>query len=157
SQTITIESIADKLITDAPFEVTASSSASLELTYEVSGPATIDGNMITLSGETGEVTVTVSQAGNENYLSASASATFQVTDPAKQSQTITFAAIADKTYGDAPFSLAATASSELPVTLEIVSGPATLDGTVVTITGAGNVTIRATQSGNDDFNAASAV
>jgi hypothetical protein len=59
-----------------------------------------------------------------------------------------------KTYGDLPFAVSATVSSGLPASFAIVSGPATLTGSTVTITGAGTVVIRADQSGNANWNAA---
>ncbi len=64
-----------------------------------------------------------------------------------QSQTITFAPIAAHHYGDPDFTVSATASSNLPVTFSVVSGPATVVGGVVHLTGAGAVTIRAAQPG----------
>jgi len=67
-----------------------------------------------------------------------------------QAQTISFAPIADHHYGDADFALAATASSGLPVTLTVVTGPATIVGGSVHLTGAGTVTVRASQAGNVD-------
>jgi hypothetical protein len=42
----------------------------------------------------------------------------------------------------------------LPVTFSIVSGPATNAGDTITLTGAGTVTIRASQAGNNNFNPA---
>jgi hypothetical protein len=76
-----------------------------------------------------------------------------VTEPPVD-QTISFGSLANKTYGDAPFTLSATASSGLPVSFLVVSGPATLTGNTITITGAGTVTIRAAQPGSTAFNAA---
>ena len=56
---------------------------------------------------------------------------------------------------DAPFNLTATASSGLPVAFSLVSGPATLSGSTVTLTGAtGTVSIRASQAGNAQYNPA---
>jgi hypothetical protein len=72
-------------------------------------------------------------------------------------QTITFPTIATQTFGSAPFSLDATASSGLTVTYTVVSGPATVSGNTVTLTGAGTVTIRASQSGNSTYAAATPV
>ena len=73
----------------------------------------------------------------------------------KQSQTISFAAIADKLNTDAPFALSASASSGLPVSYAVVSGPATVSGNTVTLTGGtGTVTIRASQAGNAQYNPA---
>jgi len=153
-QMITIETIEDKLTTDDPFMASASVDSGQPLTYEVSGPATILGTEITLTGVSGTVTVTVSQAGNDDYNAASASESFEVTDPGKTNQTITFEAIADKTFGDAAFTLSASASSSLGVVFTVVSGPVSIDGNELTITGAGAVTIAANQAGDDDFNPA---
>lgn len=72
----------------------------------------------------------------------------------KASQTIVFEPISDKQWGDVPFTISATASSGLPVTYTVVSGPATIDGNTVTITGIGTVVIRASQAGNDYYDAA---
>ena len=64
-------------------------------------------------------------------------------------QTITFAALADREHNSGSFALSATASSGLPLTFTIVSGPALLTGNIVDLTGAhGPVVIRASQAGN---------
>lgn len=67
-----------------------------------------------------------------------------------QPQAITFDPLADKVYGNAPFSISASASSNLPVSLA-AAGPCTVLGTTVTITGTGTCTITASQAGNDDY------
>lgn len=72
-------------------------------------------------------------------------------------QSITFPAIAEKGYGDAPFELNATATSGLPVAYEALTSNITINGTTVTITGMGLATIRATQTGNADYNPATPV
>lgn len=80
-QSITLEAINDMRPTDGPFDVVASASSGLEITYEVTGPATISGTTITLDGTVGTVTVTVSQAGNVNYNAAvSMSVSFEVSE-----------------------------------------------------------------------------
>jgi hypothetical protein len=76
---------------------------------------------------------------------------------AKQNQTIVFGSLLGKTYGDASFTVGATASSGLPVSFSIVSGPATIAGNTVTLTGAGSVTVRASQPGDANWNAATSV
>ena len=50
-----------------------------------------------------------------------------------------------------------TASSGLPVVLSVLSGPATITNNLVTITGAGNVTLAADQAGNSNYSAAKEV
>jgi hypothetical protein len=74
-----------------------------------------------------------------------------------QMQTITFPALASPvTYGVAPIMLKATASSGLPVTYAL-TGPGTINGSTLIITGAGTVTVTASQSGNADYSAATPV
>ncbi len=63
-------------------------------------------------------------------------------------QTITFPAIGNQTYGVAPITLGATASSGLTVSYTVTLGPATVNGNVLTITGAGSVTVLASQAGD---------
>ncbi|RDC64221.1 T9SS type A sorting domain-containing protein [Adhaeribacter pallidiroseus] len=67
------------------------------------------------------------------------------------SQYIAFETIPDKTVASVPFTLSARASSGLPVTFSIVSGPATLQDSTITLTGVGTVTIKAIQAGNAQF------
>lgn len=74
---------------------------------------------------------------------------------AKTDQTITFTPVPAKAFGDAAFEVTASASSTLPITAySLVSGPATLSGNMVTITGAGTIVVKAIQDGNATFNAA---
>lgn len=69
---------------------------------------------------------------------------------AKQSQTISFAALPDKRWGDPPFTVSATASSGLPVNFS-AAGDCTVAGATVTLTAAGTCTITARQDGNDAY------
>jgi alpha-tubulin suppressor-like RCC1 family protein len=75
----------------------------------------------------------------------------------KLPQTITFAALADREYPGPAFLLMATASSGLPVSFEVVSGPATVSGNILTPTGTGTITVRAAQAGNATYQAAAPV
>ena len=74
------------------------------------------------------------------------------------SQSITFASIPSKSVGDS-FTLAATASSGLPVTTYSSSNPsvATVAGNVVTIVGVGSAEIAASQAGNSSYSPATGV
>ena len=69
-------------------------------------------------------------------------------------QTTTFAPIADQPPGSPPLTLSATATSGLPVAFTVVSGPATLAGNVLTLTGTGAITVRAGQPGDANYDAA---
>ena len=73
------------------------------------------------------------------------------------SQTITFGPLTGKNLGDPAFPLIATADSGLAVTFSVVSGPATIAGNMVSVTGLGMVTISAAQGGSGDFTAAASV
>ena len=72
-------------------------------------------------------------------------------------QTITFPLILPQVYGGAPVALNATASSGLPVTYNVIAGSATVSGNLLTITGAGPLTIQATQGGNGGYAAATPI
>ncbi|BET68980.1 hypothetical protein ASA1KI_38980 [Opitutales bacterium ASA1] len=87
----------------------------------------------------------VSATVNDSNYVGSTSGTLTI---AKASQSITFASPGNKTFGDASFALSASSSSGLPVAFALVGGPATLTGNTVSLTGAGIVTIRASQAGN---------
>jgi hypothetical protein len=75
----------------------------------------------------------------------------------RQTQTITFPNPGPVTYGVAPITLSASATSGWPIAYTVVSGPATVLGNVLTITGAGSVVVEADQSGNTDYAAAASV
>jgi parallel beta-helix repeat protein len=73
--------------------------------------------------------------------------------PACSQQTITFTELVDKTFGDAPFNVSATADSGLPVTFTTSFGSACFvsgnNGETVTLTRQGTCTIQANQAGGD--------
>ncbi|MES2922371.1 MAG: MBG domain-containing protein [Verrucomicrobiota bacterium] len=75
----------------------------------------------------------------------------------KASQTITMGEFAEKTYGNEPFTVAATANSGLPVTKWESSDPSVASITssgLVTLLGAGQTSIIASNTGNTNYNAA---
>jgi hypothetical protein len=163
SQSISFGTLPDKTAGDAPFTLTASATSALPVAYRVvSGPATLSGATVTLTGA-GTVTIEAAQPGDANYNAASVvtqSFTVRSSDGGsgtKQAQSITFGTLSYKTFSSPPFSLAATASSGLPVSYRVVSGPVTISGNTVTITGVGNVVIEAMQSGDASFSAAAPV
>ena len=73
-----------------------------------------------------------------------------------KSQAITaFSVITNKVFGGSPFAVTAPASSSgLPVTLSVKSGPATISGNMVTVTGVGTVVLAANQAGDASYGAA---
>jgi hypothetical protein len=111
--------------------------------------------MVLNAGNGQSLGVTLAPTDAVNYNSAQKSVTINVL---KANQTITFAALASKTTSDAPFAANATASSGLAVAFSIVSGPASIAGNTVTLTGtAGTVVVRALQAGNGNYNAATGI
>ncbi|MDB4534554.1 peptide-N-glycosidase F-related protein, partial [Vicingaceae bacterium] len=73
-------------------------------------------------------------------------------DPATD-QTIVFDPISYKYTSDAPFNVHAEASTLLPITYTIVSGPATVIDSTITLTGISDtVVVKAEQLGNGTFN-----
>ena len=115
TQTITFPTIPSKVYGNPPFTVTATSSSGLPVTIAVtSGPATISGNTVTLTGA-GTVTLTATQAGNANYSAAPpVTQSFTVTAPiptlAPTTTTLTVSPSPSAAYG-APVTLTATVSS----------------------------------------------
>lgn len=68
---------------------------------------------------------------------------------------LTFAPIPPQTYGNSPFEVTATSASAGIITYSIVSGPALINPStgVVTLNGAGQVTIQASQTATSSYNA----
>ena len=129
---------------------TATSGLTVAFTSLTTGVCTVAGSTVSFGG-VGTCTVAADQAGNASFLPAP-----QVTQSfavGKADQTITFAALGDKTYGDADFGVSATASSSLAVTFA-ASGQCTVAVATVHLTGAGSCTITASQAGNANYNAA---
>jgi len=114
----------------------------------VSGSAVSPGTTFT-AGLTYVIRATVASDGNYNTTTADSTWTIS-----QAGQTITFPAPASQTYGNPPFTLTATASSGLTVVYSILSGPGTVSGNTVTITGAGTIVIQASQPGTVNWSAA---
>jgi hypothetical protein len=98
---------------------------------------------------TTEIEAIAVAAGYNN--SAILSGTYSIRIPL--SQTISFPSIPTQN-GPGTITLAATASSGLPVSYSVSSGWATVNGNVLTTTGAGSVTVTASQGGNVYYSAA---
>lgn len=84
--------------------------------------------------------------------SAVATVTLQIQNGGKLAQTLIFTTPAQIDSGTGPLLLTATASSGLPVSFELLSGPASLDGATLTLTGAtGTLQVRASQPGDSSY------
>ena len=255
-QTIRFDGLADRLSNSEAFTLNAVASSGLPVNFKVlSGPAQLQGNVVTLTGENGIVKLVASQPGDATYAAApdvvqaftvtafikplpgaptgvkvsvnedrleatvsfsapsaagstpitaylirataSDGSSFTVTtteSPAKITglargkvyvftvtavnnagagdnsdfsdaifiklleQSIRFTPLADCSSNSGSFALKASASSGLPVSFAVLSGPAMLQGNIIDLTGAsGVVRVRASQSGDATYAAASDV
>jgi hypothetical protein len=103
----------------------------------------------------GTYTIGAAYSGDSNNLPASSSTMLTIS---KANQTITFPGPASPVlYGVSPITLSATASSGLGVIFSASSGPCSVTGSRLTVTGAGTCVIAANQPGNADYTAAVAV
>jgi sugar lactone lactonase YvrE len=156
SQTITFAALSNHAFGTAPFTISATASSGLAVTF-VSTPAvcTVSGATVTLVA-VGTCTIQAKQAGNANWAAATAvNRSFTVT---QGSQTITFGALANQTFGVAPVKVGATASSGLAVSFaSTTTAVCTISGTTVTLVAVGACTIEATQTGNANWAAATPV
>jgi hypothetical protein len=138
---------------DGPYAVTATSTCSLPVSLSVtSGHGVLNGTTLTITG-TGTITITGTQTGNTNCLPVTSSTNINV-GPASQTVTLSAPATTYTYPVKDPIPLTAKASSGLPVTLRVVSGPAILIGNMLKVIGAGTVIVTATQPGNADYKSA---
>ena len=91
SQFIEFPMISDQLISAAPIELNATATSGLPVSFELlSGPATLDGNILTITGEEGVVKVKAVQNGDSEWQAApSVTRTFEVIDPSNYTPEIT--------------------------------------------------------------------
>jgi uncharacterized repeat protein (TIGR01451 family) len=119
-----------------------------------SGLATVSGASLTgINAGSYPNGVAATFAGDSSFAASSGSNTLTVS---KANQTITFGALAGKTFGDPDFSVSASASSGLAVTFT-AGGNCSVTGSTVHLTGAGSCTITAAQAGNGNYNPAPVV
>ncbi len=158
-QTITFNSLPNKVITDAQFTVVATASSNLSVTFSAGGVCTINNGVVTLSGVTGICMITATQSGNLVYLPAvDVLRSFNVSDPSKQNQTINFTSVPTTVTISSTLSLTAAATSGLSVTFSSLTPlVCSVSDNVVTPLLTGVCTIEAAQSGDNAFNPATAV
>ena len=84
---------------------------------------------------------------NDNNYQGSGNSVLVIT---QAEQSITFNEISNKSVGE-EFNLVASSSSFLPVSFEVVSGPANLSGNRLTVSGPGTILIRAKHNGNANY------
>jgi len=148
--TLTFVAIPTKTFGTAPFSVSASSQSTGAITYSIaSGPATISGSTVTVTG-VGTVVVKASQAAAGTYGAATATTSFTVL---AANPGLAFVAIPDQVYSTTPLTVSATTASTGSITYSVVSGPATISGDKLTMTGTGTVTLQANQAAAGNYTA----
>jgi hypothetical protein len=139
--TITGPHAADFTVTQQPATPVAGTSKSFEITFDPSAPGQRDATVNIASSDLTAATYSFAISGFGAL-------------PVPLAQTITFAPPATLYLGQSPFAITATASSGLPVTLEVIAGQASISGSELSLLSAGSVTIRASQPGGNNFAAA---
>ncbi len=156
AQTITFPAIGDAPLGSA-FSLSATASSGLAVSYSSQTPAicTMAGDVVTLH-VSGVCAINADQAGSASFLPApTASRSFNAT---KLSQSISFAALSNKTLSTPPFSVSATANSGLPVTIVSLStAVCSIGSNTVTLLTIGTCSLQAQQAGNATYSAATAV
>lgn len=151
TQTITFDPLADKPLFGADFELLATSTSELPVSFTSSDPGiiSITGTTATIVG-VGTAVITASQDGDVNYAAASPVDQNQVV--VKASQTVSFTAIPQQTFGDPAFTLAATTNGTGTISF-ISSNPSlvSITGNTATILGAGDVDISAIASESSEY------
>jgi len=145
-QAISFPEIPNHLTTDEPFDIGATATSGLDVLFEVlSGPAAIDGNTVTLTGDAGEVSIEATQPGDGQYEPAvPVTNTFMVVGPMDNIPDIDLRC---PLQGDvyvptlSPIQFAAISTIEYPGLFNVQSVQFEIDGE----------TISATKYNNDHF------
>ena len=158
-QTITFATIPNKNALSANFDLNATASSSLAVTFEVvsgSNVATVTSTGTVDVLGTGVATIRASQDGNS---SVNPAPTVEQTLTVNQvAQTLTFASLTNQNLSAGTYTLSATASSGLGVSFASSDASVvSITGNVATLVAGGTVQITATQGGNSIYDAATPV
>ena len=134
----------------ATVALSATSSSGLPVTISLlSGPGSLSGDTLTITG-TGRVWLAANQSGNAGYAAAAQVKQSILVNPAPQ--TISFTPPATPiSYTTTAIPLVATATSGLPVVFTVSSGPGSISGSSLTVTGVGTIVVAANQPGNYEY------
>jgi LPXTG-site transpeptidase (sortase) family protein len=138
---------------NSDFTVAATATSGLPVSYSASGACTNVGETFTMTASTGTCTVQYNQAGNANYNAAPQ--VTQTVNAQKGNQTITITTPAPAVAGfGSSFTVAATASSGLPVTYSSAGSCSNIGATFTMTASTGICTVQYDQAGDADYNAA---
>jgi len=148
-QTITFEPLGIHVYGDDDIPLIATSTSGADIYFESSDEkvARIEGDKAIITG-VGKCEITARAVSSPNYYDASEP---QILVVNKAEQSIDIEDLTDKTYGDAPFELSVSTSSDRQVTFSSSnSNILFINGTTARILGAGDVTITATIAGDEN-------
>jgi hypothetical protein len=115
----------------------------------------VDGNVVDAEGMQGGVIYDPYKTFGSAGFDLDAVAVIHQMDATGSEQSITFAEIGNRRIGDGSFQLSATATSGLPVSYVLISGPALISSSAITPIGLGQVVLQAIQAGDATYAAAS--
>ena len=128
--------------------MSATSASPGAVSYSIaSGPATVAGNTVSITGM-GIVVIKATQAASGLYNATSATTSIAV---AAASPGLAIVPIPSVHYSSAPVTVSSTTASSGSILYSVVSGPATVSGNKVTLTGAGTVTLQANQAAAGNY------
>jgi PASTA domain/Regulator of chromosome condensation (RCC1) repeat len=133
------------------FSVAATSSSGLPVAFTSGGACSNAGATFTMTSGTGTCLVRYDQPGDGPY--DAAPQVVESVTARKAAQTIAFAPLPRRTYGDPDFRVVARASSGLGVAFA-ARGRCRVSGARVHLTGAGSCTVTASQPGDANYDAA---
>jgi gliding motility-associated-like protein len=159
NQTLTLDPLPVNGMTLAefgiPVQLSGTATSGLPIVFSLGNTTTAfinDNSQLENVDRQGTIVIVLTQEGDNNYNPATVSYTFDVT---KSNQTIFFDPLNDVVYTDGlTLTLGATSTSALAVNYNIISGPATVTNSTLTVTGPGQVVISASQPGNNIYNPA---
>ncbi len=156
SQTITATTPAPATaVYNSTFTLDASSTSGLTVSYSSAGGCTNVGATFTMTSGTTACTVQYDQAGDVNYAAAQATSSTTAT---KASQTITVTTPAPATAAfNSTFTVAATATSGLPVSYSSAGGCTNVGATFTMTSGTTACIVQYDQAGDTNYNAAAQV
>lgn len=150
---LSVAPIVAKHFGDPVFPVSATSTSGGAVAYRVvSGPAALSGTAVLLTG-VGAVVLEADQVASGNYAAASATVSFPV---GVGTPALRMNSIGAKVFGDPVFVVNASSDSKGAVSYTVVSGPATIAGSQVSVTGAGTVVLAASQAADGNYGPATA-
>jgi MBG domain (YGX type)/Bacterial lectin/PASTA domain len=153
-QTITLSGVPAKAAYNSSFTVAATATSGIPVSFTSSGACSNVGAIYTMTSGTGTCSVIANQAGNSTYAAAAQVSKTVSATPISQTITITPSSLPASAAYKSTFTVAASASSGLGVTLTS-AGACSVSGSTYTITsGSGTCSVIANQAGNSNYSAA---